>query len=35
MDERALSWGQEKTLSTATQRVGKASQKFTLEIAPR
>jgi hypothetical protein len=34
LDERALSWGQEKTLSTSTQRVGKATQMFTLEIAP-
>jgi hypothetical protein len=35
LDERALSWGLEKTLSTSTQRVGKATQTFTLEIAPR
>ena len=35
LDERALSWGQEKTLSTGTQRVGTATQTFTLEIAPR
>lgn len=35
LDERALSWGQEKTLSTNTQRVGKDTQTFTLEIAPR
>jgi len=35
LDERALSWGQEKTLSTSTQRVGTATQTFTLEIAPR
>jgi Putative Ig domain len=34
LDERALSWGQEKTLSTSTQRVGQATQTFTLEIAP-
>ena len=34
LDERALSWGQEKTLSTAMQRVGKTTQMFTLEIAP-
>jgi hypothetical protein len=34
LDERALSWGQEKTLSTITQRVGEATQTFTLEIAP-
>jgi hypothetical protein len=35
LDERALSWGMEKTLSTSTQRVGAATQTFTLEIAPR
>jgi hypothetical protein len=35
LDERALSWGMEKTLSTSTQRVGAARQTFTLEIAPR
>jgi hypothetical protein len=35
LDERALSWGQEKILSTRTQRVGAATQTFTLEIAPR
>lgn len=35
LEERALSWGQEKTLSTSTQRVGAATQTFTLEIAPR
>ena len=35
LDERALSWGQEKTLSTSTQRVGTATQTFTLDIAPR
>jgi hypothetical protein len=35
LDEGALSWGLEKTLSTSTQRVGTASQTFTLEIAPR
>jgi hypothetical protein len=35
LDERALSWGVEKTLSTSTQRMGTARQTFTLEIAPR
>jgi hypothetical protein len=35
LDERALSWGLEKTLSTSTQRVGVATQIFTLEVAPR
>jgi hypothetical protein len=35
LDELALSWGLEKTLSTSTQRVGTATQTFTLEIASR
>jgi hypothetical protein len=35
LDERALSWGLEKTLSTSMQRVGVATQTFTLKIAPR
>jgi hypothetical protein len=35
LDERALSWGQEKALSTGTQRVGVAAQTITVEIAPR
>jgi hypothetical protein len=35
LDEKALSWGLEKTLSTSTQRIGTATQSFTLEIAPR
>ena len=35
LDERALSWGLEKTLATGTQRVGVATQAFTLEVAPR
>jgi hypothetical protein len=35
LDERALSWGLEKTLSTSTQRIGVATQRFTLEVAPR
>jgi hypothetical protein len=34
LDERALSWGLEKTLSTGTHRVGSAVQKFTIEVAP-
>lgn len=33
LDERALSWGLEKLLSTSTQRVGVATQKFTIEVA--
>jgi hypothetical protein len=35
LDERALSWGQEKTLSMTMQRVGAAAQTFTLEVAPQ
>jgi hypothetical protein len=35
LDEKALSWGLEKTLSTSTQRIGTATQTFTLQIAPR
>jgi hypothetical protein len=35
LDERALSWGLEKILSTTTQRVGVAAQNFTVEVAPR
>jgi hypothetical protein len=35
LDERALSWGLEKVLSTSTQRVGAATQTFTLNVAPR
>jgi hypothetical protein len=34
LDERALSWGLEKTISTATRRIGVTSQKFTIEVAP-
>ena len=32
LDERALSWGLEKTLSTGTQRVGLATQRFTIDV---
>ncbi len=32
LDERALSWGHEKALSTGMQRVGSATQKFTIEV---
>ncbi len=35
LDERSLSWGVEKTLSTRTQRVGAATQSFTLQVSPR
>jgi hypothetical protein len=34
LDARQLSWGLEKVVSTGTQRVGVATQKFTIEIAP-
>jgi hypothetical protein len=34
LDGRALSWGIEKTVSTGTQRVGVATQKFMIDITP-
>jgi hypothetical protein len=34
LDARMLSWGIEKTLSTGTQRVGVATQKFMIDVAP-
>jgi hypothetical protein len=34
LDARSLSWGVEKILSTGTQRVGVATQKFTIDVAP-
>ena len=34
LDARQLSWGLEKIVSTGTQRVGVASQKFTIDVAP-
>jgi hypothetical protein len=34
LDERALSWGLEKLVSTATQRFGVARQRFTIDVAP-
>jgi hypothetical protein len=33
-DVGALSWGVEKIVSTGTQRVGVATQKFTIDVAP-
>jgi hypothetical protein len=33
-DARLLSWGIEKIVSTSTQRVGVATQKFTITVAP-
>ncbi|MBL7223818.1 MAG: hypothetical protein ISS72_08195 [Candidatus Brocadiae bacterium] len=32
LDEKALVWGSEKILSTATERVGVATQKFVLDV---
>ena len=32
LDAQALSWGIEKVLSTGTQRVGVATQKFTIKV---
>jgi hypothetical protein len=32
LDALALSWGIEKVLSTGTQRVGAATQKFTIKV---
>jgi Putative Ig domain len=34
LDPLALSWGNEKIVSTSTERIGIASQKFTIEVAP-
>jgi hypothetical protein len=34
LDGRALSWGIEKTMSTETQRVGVAAQKFMIDVGP-
>ncbi|HEV3146191.1 MAG TPA: hypothetical protein VGZ47_20055 [Gemmataceae bacterium] len=34
LDLRSLSWGVEKITSTETQRIGVASQKFTIEVVP-
>jgi hypothetical protein len=34
LDPRMLSWGLEKIVSTGTQRVGEATQRFTIEVAP-
>jgi hypothetical protein len=33
LDARMLSWGVEKIVSTGTQRVGVATQKFTIDVA--
>ena len=34
LDARMLSWGLEKIVSTGTQRVGVATQMFTIDVAP-
>jgi hypothetical protein len=34
LDAGTLSWGLEKIVSTGTQRVGVATQKFTIDVAP-
>jgi hypothetical protein len=34
LDEGALKWGNEKVVSTTTDRVGSAEQKFKIEVAP-
>jgi hypothetical protein len=34
LDARTLSWGLEKIVSTGTQRIGIAIQKFTIEVGP-
>jgi hypothetical protein len=34
LDAQKLSWGVEKIVSTGTQRVGVATQKFTIQVAP-
>jgi hypothetical protein len=34
LDAATLSWGIEKVLSTSKQRVGVATQKFTIDVAP-
>jgi hypothetical protein len=34
LDDRSLSWGLEKVVSTGTQRIGAATQRFTIDVAP-
>jgi hypothetical protein len=34
LDQNILGWGNEKVLSTLTQRVGSASQRFVIEVGP-
>jgi hypothetical protein len=35
LDSRMLNWGLEKVVSTGAQRVGVATQKFTIDVAPQ
>jgi hypothetical protein len=32
LDQNTLGWGNEKVLSTRTERVGSASQRFVIEV---
>ncbi len=32
LDEKALIWGGEKVLSTTTERIGAATQKFVIDV---
>lgn len=32
LDEKVLAWGNEKLLSTATERVGTATQRFVIDV---
>ena len=34
LDEGVLGWGNEKVLSTSTERVGSASQRFVIDVSP-
>ena len=34
LDARMLSWGLQQIVSTDTRRVGVATQKFTIDVAP-
>ncbi len=34
LDEGVLGWGNEKVLSTSTQRIGSANQRFVIQVSP-
>ncbi len=34
LDEGVLGWGNEKVLSTSTERIGRASQRFVIDVSP-